>query len=337
MGSHGDIAKKLPPGVLLKLLSILLDICMALTSTGVNVSVNDEQHTAVNVSVDDEQHTSVNESDNDEPYADFITLLLFDLIFVCVALILIVIKIVYVICAKETASKGFTKKGVIYDCGAAIMGFCFLTGDNLTDEICRDFGSLISDCRKASVTFIGVSTILNFILLLYEKTMNCNQGWKELDSEKMVLAKTFSLLPSVIIFNSAITGLHESVFKLTTNETILCPPATHVSGSLIYCVAVVMWIVLLVYHCWEYYKEEGELNYLLCFVLICIGFFFAVYIFADTPWPWNCFDADETMKEGGSTARLVLMIISLMFIITFSVLYIFTVCIPFLIGISEKK
>jgi hypothetical protein len=65
-----------------------------------------------------------------------------------------------------------------------------------------------------------------------------------------------------------------------------------------------------------------------CFkgVAITFLFFFALYVLADIPWPWNC--KDRVNSQGWRTARLVLLIISFILVIVHLGLYFFIVFIP---------
>ena len=311
------LTKRLPPGVILKLFSLIVDAVMLWFTTILDLAGYNEPNSYLGV------------------------LIAFDTLFVIVAGTLLIIKIILV-CRSTSGSKpkGFTKQDVIYDFFAAVMGLLFVTGDNLTDDICSDFGTSAVDCRTASVAFTGVSTIMNLILLYFEHASESNQGWKGLPTigkDHKRWARTFSILTLAVIFDQTITGLHESVFKLTRNGTLLCPTGTHVSGSVVMVLAAFIWFLLLVSHGRQFFPKGLKSRCLFCLMLICMWLYFTMYIFADTPWPWQCFVVDETMMQGGLIARFVLLCIVLFFIITFFVLYSVIVCVPSLCVIKNAK
>ena len=311
------LGKRLPPGVLLKLLSLVVDAVMLLSITGLDLT------------------------EYNGPKSYLGVLIAFDVFFVFIAVTLLITKII-VVCKSKSGSKpkGFTKEDIIYDFFSAVMGLLFLTGDNLTDDICADFGTLAIDCRTASVAFTGVSTIINLILLYFEHASESNQGWKGLPTigkDHKRWARTFSVLTLAVIFDQTITGLHESVFKLTRNETLLCSTGTHVSGSVVYGLAALIWLLLLVSHGHQFFPKKLKSRCLFSLMLICMWLYFAIYIFADTPWPWGCFAIDETMNQGGLIARLVLIFIALFFISTFFILYSVIVCMPSICVIKNAE
>ena len=311
------LTKRLPPGVLMKLLSLIVDAVMLLSITGLDLSKNNK------------------------PHSNLAILIVFDVCFVIVAGVLLITKII--LARKSTSGskpKGFTKEDIIYDFFAAVMGLLFLTGDNLTDNICSDLKTPAVDCRKASVSFIGVSTGINLVLLYFEHASESNQGWKGLPmigKDHKRWAKTLNLLTLTLIFDQTITGLHESVFKLTRNETLLCPTGTHVSGALVYCCIAFIWLLLLVSHGRQFFPKGLKSRCLFCLTLLCMWLYFAMYIFADTPWPWECFAVDKGVMRGGLMARLVLLCIALLFIVTFFILYSVIVCVPSLCVIKNVE
>ena len=136
----------------------------------------------------------------------------------------------------------------------------------------------------------------------------------------------------MVLFDQSITGLHNSVFKLTVNETRLCPLGTHISGGIILFGSIVIWLILSCMQCKEYYpndseEEEGKSDRW-CFIgtMILIFFFYVIYIFTDTPWPWSCFDGDPIMKKTGIIVQLSFLCLLLVMILILVFIYIFTIC-----------
>ena len=59
-------------------------------------------------------------------------------------------------------------------------------------------------------------------------------------------------------------------------------------------------------------------------------------MFADTPWPWECFDLDPLMKITGLQGRSALLTISVTVLLLLYIAYISISCIPSL-KVYRKK
>jgi hypothetical protein len=242
------------------------------------------------------------------------------------------------------------------------MGVCFLVGDNLSDAICIDFNTSeceekvrsmapvnsttcmripkpdmdmlqkcnVITCRQISIGFLGTSTVLNLFLFYSEfywvnnlKGLMTSPGWHT------VWTQMFDLLSRVLIFDQSLSGLYDTIFRLTRNESLLCPEEgiIHVSAGTIYGISVVIWLVLVSTHAsnnWKALKTTKSewssfIPYLISLFFICL--FYVIYIFADTSWPWDCFSANENCKKAGLQGRIALLVFSLLIFVPFYVAY----------------
>lgn len=258
---------------------------------------------------------------------------------------------------------------ISYDIISIIMGFLYLLGDNLSDDVCRRYqncamihldkdsckimdrrtcnensctrtGCNVEGCRTSAGVFLGISTFLNILLLFWEYTSSqSSEDPSVIGVAHKFWMKTFNLLTYVIIFDQTLSGLHASTFYLSGDDGDTCTPATHVVGALIYSASVVAWIIFFVILGYEDgpYKKgcrtgtKSERCQIAAHVVMCIlmAIFFIIYIFADVPWPWNCFDEDSKyVRRIALEGRLALLAVSLGFMILFALIYAVCVIIP---------
>jgi hypothetical protein len=241
------------------------------------------------------------------------------------------------------------------------MGVCFLVGDNLSDAICIDFNTSeceekvrsmapvnsttcmripkpdmdmlqkcnVITCRQISIGFLGTSTVLNLFLFYSEfywvnnlKGLMTSPGWHT------VWTKMFDLLSRVLIFDQSLSGLFDTIFKLTRNESLLCPKngLIHVSAGIVYGISVVIWLVLVSTHVSKNRKTLKTIkskcsSFISYLILFFIWLFYVIYILADTSWPWDCFSANENQKKAGLQGHVALLVFSLLIFVPFYVAY----------------
>ena len=269
----------------------------------------------------------------------------------------------------SSCKQHFTWLNVTYDIVNVIMGVCFLVGDNLSDAICIDFNTSeceekvrsmvpinsttcmripkpemdtlpkcnIITCRQISIGFLGVSTVINLSLLYSE--LYCVKNLKELMTSPgwhTVWTQMFDLLSHVLIFDQSLSGLFDTIFRLTRNESLLCPEngLIHGSAATVYGISVVIWLVLVCTHASNNLKDLKTTKskwspfipyyvipyYVISLILICL--FYIIYIFADTSWPWDCFSVNENCKKAGLQGRTALLVFSLLIFVPFYAAYI---------------
>ena len=253
---------------------------------------------------------------------------------------------------------------ISYDVLSIIMCVFFLIGDNLSDDVCIFFGgkcknfhlnsntcmisvnrtcihdneqcywkSIDSECsmeelvkcRLTSVTFLGISTLLN-LFLLYLDHRGIIKDLSNSAENYPLLTATFNLFPLIIIFDQTISGLHDSVFKLTTNETQLCPTGTHVSGGIVFGISCIIWLFLAIIHFCEHAESIKESFWSIVGATVVVFSFYVLYIFVDSPWPWDCFDADKMMKRQGLQGRLGLLVFTFIFTIIVEIAHVIFIC-----------
>ena len=253
---------------------------------------------------------------------------------------------------------------IFYDLVSILMGVFFLLGNNLTDDICVfcncgnfnvnsstckllenhtiDKGGKIYNhsnctnefaikCRRASVAFLGSSTILNIFLSYLTFKSIYDKGLPSIGKQHKLWITTLSLLSLIIIIDQTTTGLYTSVFKLTRNETNQCSDldSIHWSASITYVFGILVWIIILIWHCCENWPEKGGSQCSPFWNSLVLFLFYIVYIFVDTPWPWDCFETNDIYnKKAGIVMRFVLAIIVSLLIVWFAAIYIIIVAIP---------
>jgi hypothetical protein len=136
---------------------------------------------------------------------------------------------------------------------------------------------------------------------------------------------TTNLLTLIVFFDQTLSGFYESAFKFTRDEQLLCSAGTHVAGSLIHATGIAVWTFFLVVHYFRYHSEDQYKGLFITTLGLMWGFF-VVYILADVPWPWECFDAMKNMKKGGLISRFVLLILSSILIIIIITICCFVWC-----------
>jgi hypothetical protein len=190
----------------------------------------------------------------------------------------------------------------------------------------------LTTCRAIAIAFLGISTLLNLALIYLESKSLSIKNFPALSdvNHSIWWVSTFNLLSLVVLFDQSITGLHNSIFKLTVNETRLCPLGTHISGGLILFASIVIWLIMSCMQCVEYYPKKEDQRTgdqpTFIFTVTLIFFFYVIYIFTDTPWPWSCFDGDPIMKKTGIIVQLSFLCLLLVMILILVFIYIFTIC-----------
>ena len=257
---------------------------------------------------------------------------------------------------------------VAYDVISIIMGVLFLIGDNLTDDICVFYhcgnfhvnsttckllknqtnpvegmdltyndctNNYSTTCRRASVACLGISIILNLFLLYLNFKSIYDKSLPSIGKDHKRWMATFNLLTLVIIFDQTITGLYQSVFKFTKNESNMCSDlqSVHLSAGFTFGTSVVVWILILMFHCYTHWPGQGDCKSVSGFIaaVFFLLLFYIPFIFADTPWPWECFDTNDwyiSFRKCGIILRLFLAALSVALIILFGLFYIGIVLTP---------
>ena len=292
----------------------------------------------------------------------FVTLVCSSVVFSILSIGLLLYKFCFNwIRSTSSCKQHFTCWTVIYDIVNVAMGVCFLVGDNLSDAICIDFNTSeceekvrsmvpvnsttcmripkpdmdmlqkcnVITCRQISIGFLGTSTVLNLFLLYSEfywvnnlKGLMTSPGWHT------VWTKMFDLLSRVLIFDQSLSGLFDTIFRLTRNESLLCPKngLIHVSAGIVYGISVVIWLVLVSTHVSKNRKTLKTIkskcsSFISYLILFFIWLFYVIYILADTSWPWDCFSANENQKKAGLQGHVALLVFSLLIFVPFYVAY----------------
>jgi hypothetical protein len=190
----------------------------------------------------------------------------------------------------------------------------------------------LTTCRAIAIAFLGISTLLNLALIYLESKSLSIKNFPALSdvNHSIWWVSTFNLLSLVVLFDQSITGLHNSIFKLTVNETRLCPLGTHISGGLILFASIVIWLIMSCMQCVEYYPKKEDQRTgdqpTFIFTVTLIFFFYVIYIFTDTPWPWDCLYGDPNMKKIAMMVRLILLGILVHMALMFGIIYIVNIC-----------
>ena len=195
----------------------------------------------------------------------------------------------------------------------------------------------VSMCRKGSVGLLGISIVLNLALMYCGHSFKSSlKGLPKIGSSHGWLTKAFNLLSLMLLFDQSLSGLHESIFKRTRNGT-LCTDDTHISGGVVYGISVALWIFFFAIHIIQYwvsnYNKKHTKSTILSYIfyhliLASILVLYCVFIFADTPWPWECFNADPKMKKAGLKGRSALLTISVAIILQLCFVYVLMSCMP---------
>ena len=172
-----------------------------------------------------------------------------------------------------------------------------------------------------------MSTLLNLSLIYLSSASDYTKDLPIINKDHKRWTKTLNLLTLLISFDQIISGLHSSIFKLTRDESQLCTSDAHISGSIIYVASVGIWTFLLFDHAFQYFPKEKCRSK--CGFITTLGLmwlYFSIYIFADAPWPWDCFD--KSWKKEGLQLRIALLVLSLILILLFVSMYVMLICTP---------
>jgi hypothetical protein len=215
----------------------------------------------------------------------FAVVLTFALVFVIIAIIFLVIK--YWSIRKCEGSCSFCGR-VSYDFLSVFMGALYLIGDNLSDDVCRQYNSCldfsitsttcrikdnrecnITTCRKittdackaekcgtAAIVLLGASTALNLLLIFLDKASLSKPALPAIGISHKHWMSAFDLLTYAIFFDQTLTALHTSIFTLTSERQVRCDITIHAAGITIHVFAVLVWIVMLGYLLYENFCEN---------------------------------------------------------------------------------
>ena len=299
----------------------------------------------------------------------FAVVLTFALVFVILAIILLVIKYWSLRKCEDSLSCG----EMTYDFLSLFMGVFYLIGDNLSDDVCRqwysctqfsitsttcrikdnrecnpttcrkstEYGCKAEGCRSAAIALLGLSTVINLFLIFLENVSFSKRALPAIGIAHNSWMSTFNLLTYAILFDQTLSGLHGSLFSLTSERQVKCDNSVHGAGGSIHGIAVVIWFAMFGCLCYKDFPEKpyargkqkdccteyccGGIMYVLFHFLVWAFFFF--YINADTPWPWDCYEGEDSRRLT-LIIRLSFFAVSLLLIIIFLFLYAIIVFIP---------